>query len=95
MTAGDSRPEPGKEELGFELAMGTLKRRQRKLLGLGVAPCVQVFRLEEGYAVELRPFFPDSFHPDGEERVDDPRAARREALAFFRRVARPEKGGPQ
>jgi hypothetical protein len=83
--------QPGRETLGYELAYGVLKRRQKKLLGLTVAPTVQVIRLDEGYAVELSPFFPDDTHPDGEARADDPGAARREALAFFRRIARAER----
>jgi hypothetical protein len=90
VTALPSIEEPGNESVGHELAFGVLKRRQKAALGLTVAPYVQLIRLEEGYSVELSPFFPDDIHPDGEHRPDDPRAARREALAFFRRIARPE-----
>lgn len=79
------------EDIGTELASGTLKRRPRRALGLTEAAWVQVFRLEDGYAVELNPFFPDDFHTDGEERKSNPAAARREALAFFRRIAAPKR----
>ena len=90
ITARPAGSRAGEENVGEELAFGVLKRRPRKALGVQQKTYVQLLRLEEGYSVEICPFFPDSEHSDGEERTDDPAAARREALALFRRIARRE-----
>jgi hypothetical protein len=77
---------PAEPIIGEEIACGRLvhPERWRK----SPPTYVQVFRGEGGWSVDLGAFFPDDFDQDGKERPTSIEAARKEALAYFRKVAR-------